>query len=717
MLNAVINLNKYSTFDLKTIWVEYRRLSRLFLLSVAILGITLSESNAQLANINGCSNYAPAAGETVICNNTFPSFANGVQAAIGNNNVTVNIGVSSQRSINGSTVGLGSNSTVTNAGYLNTLSFFNGYGISFGANGRDKTGGNAVTNTASGSIYTAGGNATAIYVWADDAAATSSTVTNNGILSTSGSNAYGIRIRSRSAASTIDNSGNITTSGDGSHGILAENNGGLATINNGIGGSVNVSGANSSAIYVRKNPDFAGNASVLITNSGVLRSKAIDINTAVISLGGVTATTIQNLAGGDIGSNGAIYGPGGLAIASRIPASDGALTINNAGLITGRVETTNNTDSFSNSGVWNTSGENKFYIGADRITNSVGGVINTYGTTNFDMGGQAPIFENTVTNNGLLKINNGPSGSAGILNIFSTGNETLKFVNSGTIDLSNGGIGKPVNQLVINGNVYTEPGSNIVIDSPQGNSVSNIVVEGDVSGGKTGIQINPETVGSNNPLGTAVISIHGADTSGGFAISPTSPNFYFNNGTALVNAGLYYEYLGKSTGGPSCANGYTCYSIYSVASAAARTLPIAVTAAQSLWQETSLMWEDRQVELRDSTHAQASSVNNDTPCDDLKNRNGCGISTWIKSVGSWSNRSNNQSHFGGNGAVFSYDLGYRQNMFGMLGGADWTKIGLFSQRDFLAVGLMGGIYNRMLASTKKQAICMGRPTFRIRAEP
>jgi hypothetical protein len=277
--------------------------------------------------------------------------------------------------------------------------------------------------------------------------------------------------------------------------------------------------------------------------------------------------------------------------------------------------------------------------------------------------------------------------------------------------LSNSGVGKPTNQLIINGNVYTEPGSNIIIDVPQGNSSSNIVVEGDVSGGKTGIQINPETVGSNNPIGTAVVSIHGNDTSGGFAISPTSPNFYFNNGTALVNAGLYYEYLGRSTGGPSCANGYTCYSIYSIASAAARTLPIAVTAAQSLWQETSLMWEDRQVELRDSTHAHASVSNNDMTCDDPRNRSGCGISTWLKSVGSWSNRSNNQTHFGGNGAAFSYDLGYRQNMFGMLGGADWSKIGLFSQRDFFAVGIMGGYLQSNVGFNQEAGNMFGSSNF------
>ena len=608
--------------------------------------------------------------------------SNGIEVTVNGSGAAGTINVTNTGAILSTASGINATAvngaiTITNSSSINTSA---SYADGIIAN---TTGGGAIsiTNQAGGDIVT---NHHAIHGYGNPS---SVSITNNATLSAKDTAIFG-DTTGANADVTIANTGNVTSRGSDtsdSDGVRVNSKRNATITNSGI------VTAYTSAISVYN----VGTGATSITNSGSLLGNGGSSQWSVIAIdrgasGNATATSIDN--------TGTIAATNGAADAYAVAAgalTDGAVSITNSGTLTGRVKLTDNVtagvyDSFTNSGTWNTSGTSNFYIGADVITNTSTGRINTYGTTNFDMGGQAPVFENTFNNQGVLKVNNGSDGSAGVLSIFSTGNETLKFVNGGTIDLTNGGIGKPSNQLIINGNVYVEPASNIVIDVPQGNSASNIVVNGDVSGGKTDIVLVPETVGSNNPIGSAVVSIQGSDNSTGFAISPSSPNFYFNNGTALVNAGLYYEYLGKSTGGPSCANGYTCYSLYSIASAAARTLPIAVTAAQSLWQETSLMWEDRQVELRDSTHAHGSVSDNDMPCDDQINRNGCGISTWLKSVGSWSNRSNNQTHFGGNGAAFSYDLGYRQNMFGMLGGADWSKIGIFASRDFFAVGVMGG---------------------------
>lgn len=608
--------------------------------------------------------------------------SNGVEVTVNGSGATGTINVTNTGAILSTASGINATAvngaiTITNSASINTSA---SYADGIIAN---TTGGGAIsiTNQAGGDIVT---NHHAIHGYGNPS---SVSIINNATLSAKDTAIFG-DTTGTNADVTITNTGSVTSRGSDtsdSDGIRVNSKRNATITNNGV------VTAYTSAISVYN----VGTGTTSITNTGSLLGKGASPQSSVIAIdrgasGNATATTINN--SGIIAASSSALDAYAIAAGSL---TDGAVTITNSGALTGRVKLTDNAtagiyDSFTNSGTWNTSGTSNFYIGADVITNTSTGRINTYGTTSFDMGGQTPVFENTFNNQGVLKVNNGVDGSAGVLNIFSTGNETLKFVNGGTIDLTNGGIGKPTNQLIINGNVYVEPSSNIVIDVPQGNSTSNIVVNGDVSGGKTDIVVVPETVGSNNPIGSAVVSIQGSDNSSGFAISPSSPNFYFNNGTALVNAGLYYEYLGKSTGGPSCANGYTCYSLYSIASAAARTLPIAVTAAQSLWQETSLMWEDRQVELRDSTHAHVAGSSQDIPCDDQKNRNGCGISTWLKSVGAWSNRSNNQTHFGGNGAAFSYDLGYRQNMFGMLGGAEWSKIGLFSKRDFFAVGIMGG---------------------------
>lgn len=67
-----------------------------------------------------------------------------------------------------------------------------------------------------------------------------------------------------------------------------------------------------------------------------------------------------------------------------------------------------------------------------------------------------------------------------------------------------------------------------------------------------------------------------------------------------------------------------------------------------------------------------------------------GVSTWVKSIGSWTNRSNSVTSWGGGGRALSYDLGYRQNVFSMLGGANVTKAGVFHQGDYLIAGVMGG---------------------------
>ena len=67
----------------------------------------------------------------------------------------------------------------------------------------------------------------------------------------------------------------------------------------------------------------------------------------------------------------------------------------------------------------------------------------------------------------------------------------------------------------------------------------------------------------------------------------------------MIDAGLY-AYALEQGAGVGCDGAAVCYSLYSGPSIKARILPVAVTTTQSLWQETALMWEDRQTELRDA---------------------------------------------------------------------------------------------------------------------
>jgi len=291
---------------------------------------------------NGCSNYTPTTGEAVTCSSAYAASVSGVQTTInntGNNNVTVSIDQTAVRSINGSTVGIGSGSTVTNAGSLNTQSFFNGYGISFGANGRSKLGGNTVVITETGSVTTAGGNGDAVRI--DSSALTSSanSVTNRGILTTSGSNAEGISIDSRRSVVTIVNSGSVLTSGSTSNGIDVFNTQSVVNIQNAASGLIRSSGAGSNAIAVdgattitnagmvcagtvsggrcMASGNVTGNAISLANTSNANRSTITNQSTGAISTGGGIAA-IQSAAGGlDVINYGLISGggPGPLAVA------------------------------------------------------------------------------------------------------------------------------------------------------------------------------------------------------------------------------------------------------------------------------------------------------------------------------------------------------------------------------------------------------------------
>ena len=143
-----------------------------------------------------------------------PAATTGVQTAennTGNNNVTVNVNAGTVLSFQGSPIGIGSASTVSNAGTLNSGTFYYGYGISFGANGRSGAGGNTVTNTLTGVIKTGGGNAAGIYVTSTLASSATNTIINAGSVTTTGANAPGILLVNARNTDLISNTGTISS--------------------------------------------------------------------------------------------------------------------------------------------------------------------------------------------------------------------------------------------------------------------------------------------------------------------------------------------------------------------------------------------------------------------------------------------------------------------------------------------------------------------------
>lgn len=285
---------------------------------LSLIGI----SNTDAVSIGGCDNYVPLDGDVVVCTPTVsPVAGQGVIAPANNttnNNISVTIQAGTFLDINGSTIGLGSGSTVINDGRLNTQRFTNGYGISAGVNGRSQLGGNSITNN--GDITTAGSNAHGIFISA--AAITNganNTIINTGLIQTSGTGdgirlfttargvtnqisnsgsiitaakVAGIRLRSTESFDTISNTGIITMSGVDAVGILVLNTLNRPTVSN--TGTITTTGPEGHAIY--------GEGAMTLINSGTLTSDvyAIYFQTGTRSVGSnsVTLKAGSNITGG-----------------------------------------------------------------------------------------------------------------------------------------------------------------------------------------------------------------------------------------------------------------------------------------------------------------------------------------------------------------------------------------------------------------------------------
>ena len=405
-----------------------------YFLALSVFGIACTVlapfAGAQTYSPNGCSSYVPGPGDTIVCNNTFPASTSGVQTPqnnTGNNGVTVNIDSTSVRSINGSTVGIGSGSTVNNAGSLNTQSFTYGYGISFGANGRSQAGGNTAIN--SGSITTAGSNASGIVVRATAATAASNSITNSGSITTSGSSASGIFITSTRSADTITNSGTISTSGASSPGIEVTKTGSTISITNEASGVIKASGSGSVPVFV--------NGAAIIDNSGMICAGSVSGGNCTSSGNAANAiqlsnsynttrTTLTNNAGGSIIS------PNGSAIVS----SNAGVDITNSGTIAG-----------ANTAI-------QFYSGASSVNNTL--TLKTGSTTSGAILFNPYGTSETLTFSGFTgsNFNNTISGLNAINALNST---TVTLTNSSGYSLVGGAINVDgTSALSISGGIYDQ---------------------------------------------------------------------------------------------------------------------------------------------------------------------------------------------------------------------------------------------------------------------
>src|SRR5262245_60951038 len=180
-----------------------RRVSLLCLASALAAIGGVREAEAACVNVTTGLPVAvsqPTSNQTVVCDTSFPNpppNTTVISAAAGSTNVSVTVLPGSILSATLRAIGVVNGSTVLNEGLIHT-SGINAFGIT--------TTGNGSTLTNQGTIITTGSNGFGL-----DARGSNSTMINSGTINVSGTDAAGIRSKETTGSTLIINSGTITT--------------------------------------------------------------------------------------------------------------------------------------------------------------------------------------------------------------------------------------------------------------------------------------------------------------------------------------------------------------------------------------------------------------------------------------------------------------------------------------------------------------------------
>jgi len=216
--------------------------------------------------------------------------------------------------------------TLLNSGTITTTT--SGSSGAYGIDSNGNSGTTTVTN--SGTITTSGSSGRGIWSYGNSG---TETITNSGTITTSGSSSDGIKSYNNRDTSTLTNSGTITTSGSSSRGIWSYGNNGTETITN--SGTITTSGSSAHGIFVSSNT-----GTTTITNSGTIKVTGSDA-VGVKFDGGVTLNN-----SGTISANGSAT----KAIESTGSSND-TLTLSSGSNITGSIDLGAGTDTVNITGV------------------------------------------------------------------------------------------------------------------------------------------------------------------------------------------------------------------------------------------------------------------------------------------------------------------------------------------------------------------------------
>jgi outer membrane autotransporter protein len=460
-----------------------------------------------------CTGTAPPSGTTVACTGAgIPAVA----AQTGSTGVTINVDSTAvgnfARAAHPVALSVDTSSAITSSGNLSLT----GGGGTGGARGAVLLGvgnGNLINNASAGVISTTG-------AFNDGMAANGSnnTLTNNGSITTSGPNAYGIsaawgQTNLGQAGNTIVNTGTVSTSG--SNARAASILGGSGTVNN--SGQLSTTGAAGQTVYMQGNADHLINTGTITASGasvGGTTADAVFSNTVASTF----TTLIENRAGGQIISQNG----------SGIRTLNGNSTIINAGLVQSGV------------GTAITMGN-----GNDSLILQSGSVIN--GSANGGAG------SNTVTLQGSGTASNAFTNFQTLLmqgtlwNWTGSGTFTLAHVQTGTLNLT-GTLGASATALVDAGSTLqanaqtlpqtvTDNGLVRFAQDSAGTYGGLISGTGSVEKAGTGtLTLAPAAAGGNSYSGGTVLTEGTLSASADNALGAASGRVTFNGGALQLGS-------------------------------------------------------------------------------------------------------------------------------------------------------------------------------------
>jgi hypothetical protein len=370
------------------------------------------------------------------------------------------------------------------------------------------------------------------------------------------------------------------------------------------------------------------------------------------------------------------------------PATAASTTFNNSGYW--RTEGFSgfgavNSATVNNSGLIRTSGDTFFgFLSANPNSNHYNntGVTEVNGTLTIGM--IAPNDANFVNNSGSFLVN-------GTLN--ALGGSGLAFNNTGIVDMRDGLTNDRTN---VSGTFTGTGASQMAIDASLGGpgSQADRLFAGQATAGVTSLvvqDINPGP-GGFNPQGIVfAYTPTGNSALGDFVLDPAST--HFDGARSVLDKGLFFYDIATR---PGINNpGAVAQVLIGVPDSEVFQLPRAVSGAQTVWNETAGVWLDRQADLRRLLMPAPSApvVSKDgPPTNSQLAALGSGAITpslWAKTIGSWTGRDGSSTVSVLN-RTYTFNMDYKQNVFGMIAGVDFGTRGMGNQNDALVFGALAG---------------------------